>query len=170
MKHQHVRQAILCITLAWIGCATNLTLLFADDIIEDKVLEVGRAMGWSEAYVNRSEGLFIWWFRVKAPSPAQSGRECDGLFTWYIKRVGDKVALHDPVQFLPNCPREQKQWLATEARSLQEDFKRRWLASVGPVTLIGPTSATHSADIEAEAWARLIKERSAGPAQSLPVK
>lgn len=146
------------------------TLLLADDIIEDKVLEVGRAMGWSEAYVNRSEGLFIWWFRVKPPSPAQDGRECDGLFTWYIKRVGDKIALHDPVQFLPNCPREQKQWLATEARSLQEDFKRRWLAFVGPVTLIGPTSATHSADIEAAAWARLIKERSTGPTQSSPVK
>jgi hypothetical protein len=80
-----------------------------------------------------------------------------------MKRIGNKIGLDDPVHFLPNCPVEEKQWMQAEASRLQEGFKRRWLALVGPVTIVGPNPTTHSSDVEAKAWARLIKEGSDVP-------
>ena len=170
MSKQKVQYAVLCALLLEAGCATNLTPLPPEEFLQDKVLEVGRSMGMTEAYVDRGDGLFVWRFKLKAVGPSQAGFACDALFTWYIKPLGDKVGLDDPVQILPGCPPEQTMQLVAEVRPLQEDFIRRWLALVGPVTIIGPTPATHSADIEAEAWARLIKESSNGPTRRSPVK
>jgi len=115
-------------------------------------------MGLALAYENRNEGLFFWNFKVKSQGTEQSGKECDGLFSWYIKRVGNRIALDDPVALIPGCPLEHKQFVA-EAQQLQEEFKHRWIGLVGPVTLIGPTPTTHSAELSSQVFSRLIKEK-----------
>ena len=76
-----------------------------------------------------------------------------------MKRSDDGVALNDPI-LLSRCgePVQQATMLARQLqpamRRLQEDFKRRWLDVVGPVKLIGPTPATHSASALDDAFKR----------------
>jgi len=137
-----------------------------DSFLQEKVLEVGREMGFSLAYENRDEGLFFWSFKVKSQGSEQAGKECEVLFCWYIKRVGNSIALNDPVAFMPGCQLEPKQ-LRAEARHLQEDFKHRWIGLVGPVTLIGPTVSTHSWELSGQVMGRLIKEKIEEPAHTL---
>jgi len=147
------------------------TRLPPDRILQDKVLEVGRAMGWSLAYENRDEGLFVWRFKEKSQSPELGGKECEGLFTWYIKRVGNNIALHDPVVSTPECPccaQDPKQFAAL-GKLLQREFQRRWRALVGPIILTGPTDATHSPKLEWQVIGDLIK-KSERPAQTPPNK
>ncbi len=139
-----------------------------DSFLQDKVLEVGKAMGWSLAYENRGEGLFIWFFKVEPLGLEQAGKECGGFFTWYIKRVGNHIALDDPVVFLPGCPLGQSE-IRFKATCFQEEFKKRWLDLVGPITLSGAT-ATHSTKLFAEVLARLIKEKIKVPAHTSPAK
>ncbi len=74
-----------------------------------------------------------------------------------MKRVGNELGVDDPVVVLPTCPMDRQQLLA-EIRRLQKDFKQRWLALVGPVTLTGPTSATHSVERQTEALTRTITQ------------
>jgi len=134
------------------------TPLPPDSFLQDKILEVGREMGLSLAYENRDEGLFFWWFKVKDQRAEQAGKECEGLFSWYVKRVRNSIAVDDPMAFLPECRLEPKQ-VSAEAQRLQKDFMQRWLNLVGPVTIIGPTVATHSSELSGEVFGRLLKER-----------
>jgi uncharacterized protein len=127
-----------------------------DDVLQAKLLEVGSSMGWSLAYENHSEGLFIWRLQLTVGTREQPRMPCEGRFTWYMKRVGNAIAVDDPVALIA-CPLDQHQAQA-EARRVQEEFKRRWLALVGPVTLRGPTSATHSAAIQSKALVETIKQ------------
>ncbi|MBI3798151.1 MAG: zinc ribbon domain-containing protein [Deltaproteobacteria bacterium] len=138
------------------------TPLPPDDVLQAKLLEVGSAMGWSLAYEDRTEGLFIWRFKIKGRGREQSSYECEGRFTWYMKRVGDQIGVDDPVMVLPPCPLDLPQ-LQAEIRRLQKDFNQRWLALVGPVTLTGPTSATHSLERQTEALNRTIPQLPVAP-------
>ncbi|MDD1622589.1 MAG: hypothetical protein LUQ11_14020 [Methylococcaceae bacterium] len=142
-----------------------------DRFLQDKALEVGRTMGWSLAYENRDEGLFVWRFKEKSQLPELGGNECEGLFTWYIKRVGNNIALDDPVVGIPGCPccaPDPKQFAAF-AKSIQRKFQQRWRALAGPIILIGPTDATHSSKLEGQVIGELIKI-STPPEQTLPNK
>ncbi len=58
---------------------------------------------------------------------------------------------------MSGCPLNRQQ-LQAEVHRLQEEFTQRWLALVGPVTLKGPTPATHSATLLGEARAQSLKQ------------
>ena len=138
--------------------AQQTTRLPPDRFLQDKALEVGRAMGWSLAYENRDEGLFVWRFKAKPQSQEAGVKECEGLFTWYFKRVGNNIALDDPVVGMPECPccaQESKQFAAL-AKLFQREFQQRWRALVGPIILIAPSDATHSPKLEGQVIGDLI--------------
>ncbi len=149
-----------------------------DDVLHEKVLEVGRAMGLPPPYyANQTEGLVVWRIMIKVPGPSPASPVCDGLFAWHIKRVSNRIGLNDPLLLYP-CqpaikvglpPNEMKrlqQLLLIEANCLQEEFKRRWLALVGPMTFVGPTEATHPLkELYIDVFARFVKERSDGQAK-----
>jgi hypothetical protein len=73
-----------------------------DEVLKDKVIEVGRALGLEEAYQDRAEGLFIWRTTLAVATDASPSPKCDGFFAWYLKEVGDKIGIDDPAGF-PNC-------------------------------------------------------------------
>lgn len=131
-----------------------------DEVLFDKVLEVGRAMSWREPiHEDRATGKVIW--RVKLDVAGI----CDGVFGWSIKRDGNIVGVHDPLQSIPcgrGLSRRQfqrlQQFNQVETRCLQEDFKRRWLALVGPVTITG-TSAALPENALRELMEHLYKEK-----------
>src|SRR5262249_61743511 len=108
----------------------------------------------SEAYEDRAGGIFVWRGAV-----AGLPEDCQSLFAWYVKRVGENIALSDP-GFL-HCT-ETKQTVAcppcaefsVRVRSIQEEFKSRWLDLVGPVKFVGPSIATHSPHALLEAFRR----------------
>jgi tetratricopeptide (TPR) repeat protein len=121
-----------------------------DEVLQENALAAGRAMGWSLAYENRAEGLFIW--RVLLPAPdREATRTIACCFSWYMKRVGNEIWVDDPFQCEPVAGIEVIEQLALAGRALQEEFKRRWLALVGPVMLRGPSPETHSAELMTKA-------------------
>lgn len=144
--------------------STNLVFsvdppLPSDDVLQAKVLEVGRAMGWSLEYENRPESLFIW--RVQLPLPGRDAARTIGCcFSWYMKRVDNEIWVNDPLQFEPvdGMSAEVAEQLADAARGLQEDFKQRWLALVGPVTLQGASPGTHSLELQMGAMLDLLQQ------------
>jgi hypothetical protein len=128
-----------------------------DEVLQDKALEAGRALAWPLAYANRPEGLFIWRFQMAAAT-GDATRPIACCFSWYMKRVRNEVWVNDPLQFEPvEGPVEVMEELAVRARGLQEEFKRRWLALVGPVTLRGPSPETHSSELQIGAMADLLQ-------------
>jgi hypothetical protein len=129
-----------------------------DEVLRAKALEAGRAMAWPLAYENRPEGLFIWRFQLPAPA-GDAARPIAGCFSWYMKRVRNEVWVNDPVQFEPvdGIPVEDMEQLADAARGLQEDFKRRWLALVGPVTLLAASPETHSLRLQIGTMVELLQ-------------
>jgi hypothetical protein len=139
----------------------------ADGVLQTKAIEAGLGMGWSLAYENRSEGLFIWRTELPAPaacfapSPARDSQptiRC--CFSWYMKRVGNELWVDDPLQFEPLhfASEEAMEQLNDVARNLQEDFKKRWLALVGPVTMQGAHPETHSTELQIGAMVDLLQE------------
>ena len=126
-----------------------------DDVLQAKVLKVARAMGWALAYENRSEGLFTW----RADLDCGAGRPIGCCFSWYMKRVRNEIWVDDPVQCVPlhGGSLEVGERLAAAVRPLQEDFKRRWFALVGPVTLRGPSPETHSSELQMRAMSETIR-------------
>jgi hypothetical protein len=161
---KHFQQLLLWTVISLAGCATNVSPLPPNDTLQANALEVGRAMGFSNAYEDRAEGLFVWSFKTRGVLIAQAGNGCDGLFAWYIKRVGNSIALDDPIAFMPGCSLTPKQ-LSIEGSQLQEEFKSRWSALVGPIIFVPPTAATHSTRLVSEVMARLIKEKAGHSAQ-----
>ncbi len=154
--------------LADCAAAATSSPLPSDDVLHAKVIEVGRAMGLTEAYRDPTEGLFVWRVKLSVADPAQPPAECPALFAWYLKRIDNEVALHDPMLLL--CGAKPRSELLLETRRFQEEFKRRWLEAVGDVALIPPTARTHSQDLEATVLGLLSKE--SGPRafrQSHPV-
>ncbi len=151
------RKAVSLMAAVFIGgCATMSAPTPSEETLWGKAIEVGRAMGLEEPYQDRTSGILVWRIHVTSPD-APSG--CDGLFAWHMKRLENGVALNDPI-LLRRCG-DTAQQAAMLARSLrpamqrlQEDFKRRWLDLVGPVKLIGPTPATHSASALDDAFKR----------------
>jgi len=137
-----------------------------DNVLQAKVLEVGSEMGLTEIYEDPDEGLFVWRVKLSAAKSGQARTECDALFAWYLKRVEDKVALNDP--FLLLCGANPPAEILSETRPFQEEFKRRWLAAVGDVALIPPTTQTHSQDLEAEVLGLLSRESSPRVTRVLP--
>jgi tetratricopeptide (TPR) repeat protein len=130
-----------------------------DELLFDKVLEAGRAMGWQKPiYADRSAGKVVW--RVKLDVAGV----CDGMFGWNIKRLGNMVAIHDPL-FASGCRQDRsrrqlqrlQQFTQVETRCLQEDIKRRWLTLVGPVTIVGTSAALPAGEMN-ELVQRLFKE------------
>jgi len=122
----------------------------ADDILQEKVLQVGSALGWSLAHENRSEGMFIWRFQL--PAPDHAAHPAGGCFCWYMKRVDNEIWVDDPVQLLSadgSAPVMEQ--LADASRGLQQEFKQRWLALVGPVMLRGASPQTHSFELQRHA-------------------
>jgi hypothetical protein len=141
-----------------VNAQTNLMFSFdpplpPDDVLQVKALEVGRALGWSLAHENRSEGLFIWRFQL--PARDDPSRTIGGCFSWYMKRVGNEIWVDDPVQFRSDHGVLVEE-LAELGPRLQADFKGRWLALVGPVTLRGASPQTHSAELQARAMGDLV--------------
>lgn len=131
-----------------------------DGSLQAKALEVGQALGWQLAFENRAEGLFIWYIELVVPPGDASGARYPGTFAWYMKRKGNEIWLDDPVNL---ClahgfgSEELLQEINTGTRVLQEEFKRRWLALVGPVTLRGASPQTHSAELVTEAAIEVAK-------------
>ncbi len=159
----------MSVVLVLAGCAAAAASspLPSDDVLQAKVLEVGRAMGLTETYRDPDEGLFVWRVKLSVAEPTQTPAECHALFACYLKRVDGKVALQDPMLLL--CGAKPRVEIQRETRRFQEEFKRRWLAAVGDVALIPPTTRTHSQDLEATVLGLLSKEP--GPRafrQSLP--
>jgi hypothetical protein len=143
---------LIALTLA--ACATVTAPVPPDDVLRAKAVEVGRSMGLSEPYRDDSNGIFIWHVHLVSP---ETPAGCNGLFAWYMKRLENGVALDDPM-LLQRCGDNAQQAVVLAGRlqpvmrRFQEDFKRRWLDLVGPVRLIGPTSATHSPAALAQAF------------------
>jgi hypothetical protein len=127
--------------------------LLPDEVLKDKVIEVGQALGLEQAYQDRTEGLFIW--RTTLTVAVEASPTCDGFFAWYLKDVGDKVGIDDPAVF-PTCHLDESR-LRREVQKLQETFKRRWLAAVGPVAIIGPTTQSHDSRLLVTVLSRLIR-------------
>ena len=108
-----------------------------DDLLRAKLLEVGRSLGWSLAHEDRAEGLFVWRIEFEVPRKREPPSRHWGTFTWCMKRVGNELKLYDPIDSAPISSERSMDFVASisaAARQLQEDFKRRWLALVGPVT------------------------------------
>jgi hypothetical protein len=111
--------------------------LAPDDLSQAKVLEVGRSLGWSLGHEDRTEGLFVWNIEVEAPQKRQPPSRHAGTFTWCMKRVNNEIKLYDPIDLAPltESSTDFMAAISIAARQAQEDFKRRWLALVGPVTI-----------------------------------
>ncbi len=125
--------------------------------LQSKLVEVGDSLGWALMYEDPHEGLFVWRLMITSlEHPAWEAR-----FTWYMKRVGKEIAVDDPILALVEPPETES--LQIESRRLQEEFKRRWLALVGPVSLRGPTSSTHSAKEYAEAVSSTVNATEVPP-------
>jgi hypothetical protein len=148
----------LSVLLGFVGFSTAATpsTLPSDDVLQAKVLEVGHALGLTEAYRDPTEGLFVWRVTLAGTESKQTPIECPALFAWYLKRVDNQVALHDPMLLL--CGANPRPEIRLETRRFQEEFKRRWLEAVGDVTLIPPTTRTHSQELEATVLGLLRKE------------
>jgi hypothetical protein len=136
-----------------------------DELLQAKILEVGRAMGWNLALEDRAEGLFIWRINVVVPHARAPGASYPGTFAWYTKRRGSEIWLDDPVDLFPVDGASEGLLvdLNAGARELQEEFKRRWLALVGPVTLRGATPETHSAELLIQAVLKVAEAEGALP-------
>jgi hypothetical protein len=120
-------------------------------VLQDKVIETGQAMGLSEAYADRTEGLFLW--RLWSSGNSQG---CSGFLVWYMKVADGVVALVDGV--LPvNCQPNPAQ--AASALAQRDNFKRRWLTAVGPVTVTQGTERTHQLALVA-AVVRIVSQQS----------
>jgi hypothetical protein len=131
------------------------------EMLFDKVVEVGRALGFHEAYEDRAEGLFIW--RIAATDPG-SAQRCVGFFEWYLKPAEDEVALQDSV-VLFGC--HDAPWVQSEQGRLRDEFKHRWLRAVAPVAIVpGPT--THTAGLDARVMYMLSRERVTRPNREPP--
>ena len=107
----------------------------ATSVLEDKVIETGRAMGLGQAYVDRTEGLFLW--RLWSSSGVEG---CGGFLFWYMKVADGTVALVDGV-LTHACQPDPAHTASGQAQ--RDNFKRRWLAAVGPVTVTQGTARTH---------------------------
>jgi hypothetical protein len=132
-----------------------------DEVLRAKLREVGEALGWSLAHDDRSEGLFIWRLGLTILDSNPSGATHQGAFSWYVKRVGNELWVDDAVDLHPIAG-ESLERVGEAVRRLQEEFKRRWLGLVGPVTLRGPIPEMHSREIH---WPTRKRPASAcGPA------
>ena len=111
--------------------------LGSDEFLQAKVLEVGQALGWTLAHEDRTQGHFIWRIDLAVAHKGRSPSTHAGTFTWCMKRDGNEIMLYDPIDMFPlsGVSPEFLEEINAAARELQEDFKRRWLALVGPVTL-----------------------------------
>jgi hypothetical protein len=110
--------------------------LGSDELLQAKVLEVGQAFGWPLAHEDRTQGLFIWRIDLLVARKGRSPSPHAGTLTWYMKRNGNELMLHDPIDMFPlHGDSPDLEEINAAARELQEDVKRRWLALVGPVTL-----------------------------------
>jgi hypothetical protein len=108
-----------------------------DDLLRAKALEAGRSLGWSLAHEDRAGGLLIWRLELEVPRKRQPALRHAGTFAWCTKRAGNEIKLYDPIDSAPLSERPTVDFLeaiSIAARGLQEEFKRRWLALVGPVT------------------------------------
>jgi hypothetical protein len=151
---------VLGIALALAGCMAGQSALPPETVLEDRALEVARGLGLTEVHVDRADGLFIWRYSMAVPAAAPTGVRCEGLLTWHIRPIDGAVGLDDPVNGL--CTGEPGDaaalQLRAEMRVLQEEFKQRWLALVGPVTITGPTPETHAAGVQGPAVARALED------------
>jgi hypothetical protein len=111
--------------------------LGSDELLQAKALEVGRALGWSLAHDSRTEGLFIWRIDLEVRREDGSRSNHAGTFAWCMKRVGNEIQLYDPVDLFPlsGISEDGLGAINAAAKLLQEEFKLRWLALVGLVTL-----------------------------------
>jgi hypothetical protein len=110
--------------------------LGSDELLQAKVLEVAQAFGWPLAHEDRTQGLFVWRIDLVVAHKGQSPSTHAGTFSWYLKRNGNEILLHDPVNIFPaDFSPDFIGEIGAAAQELQEEFKRRWLARVGPVTL-----------------------------------
>lgn len=114
------------------------------DFLVDMVAHVAKAMGWSLAYENRKERVFIW--RLEH-------RGCEGRFAWYMKRIGNELYVDDPMNWRCKGMQGVPEWVQSESRRIQEDFKLRWRILVGPIPLQAPTLETHSPQVIGRAFA-----------------
>jgi hypothetical protein len=107
-----------------------------DDLLQAKALEVGRSLGWSLAQEDRAAGLFIWRIELEVSIGRLPPSRHAGTYTWCMKRVGNELRLYDPIDLAPLSAGsvDFMASIGVAARQTQEDFKRRWLALVGPVT------------------------------------
>jgi hypothetical protein len=124
-----------------------------DDVLYAGLREVGYALGWSLAHEDRREGLFIWRIKLAVPDSDPTHSLCEGTFSWHMKRVGNELLVDDPVHVRLEPVASKELFLEysgrveAAVRRLQEEFKRRWLAQVGPVALQGPGPGTHSMEL-----------------------
>jgi tetratricopeptide (TPR) repeat protein len=127
-----------------------------ESVLQDKVIGTGKAMGLSEAYVDRTEGLFLW--RLWSSGGLQG---CSGFLIWYMKVTDGVIALVDGV--LPvYCQGNPAQ--AASAQAQRDNFKRRWLAAVGPVTITEGTARTHQLAL-IPAVVRIVSQQSGNRAR-----
>ena len=108
-----------------------------DDLLRAKVLETGRSLGWSLAHEDHARGLFVWRIEIEAPRRGQPPSRHAGTFTWCMKRLGNQIEVYDPIDLIPLTESSGLflEAISTAAGQMQKEFKRRWLARVGPVTL-----------------------------------
>jgi hypothetical protein len=151
MRAPFSARGLLGIALS-LACGAAWAALPPSEMLFDKVVEVGRALGFHEAYEDRAEGLFIW--RIAATDPGNTQR-CAGFFEWYLRPAEDEVALQDSV-VLPGC--HDAPWVQSEQGRLRDEFKRRWLRAVGPVAIV-PRPTTHTAGLDARVMYLLARER-----------
>jgi hypothetical protein len=169
MKRTILATVLACsaISRSVVNSAAQSAPLPPDDVLQAKVLEVGRAMGLTETYHDPVEGLFVWRVKVSVGPPEKPAAECNALFLWHLKRIDNRVALNDPL-ILPSCDPQQQAALLPKIRPIQLEFVRRWRAAVGDVTIVGPTAQTHSQALEGLVLALLSKESGSRASPQLP--
>jgi hypothetical protein len=143
-RQTHCRFVSVLVFIAMCAAVhTAAAQLPPEDVLYDKVLEVGRALKLTEVSQDRMEGVFVWRFNLSGSGP----QACEAFFAWYLKRLGDDaVVQNDPGTWScgrPLAPDERAKLdpkFTGEIRQLQKDFKARWLRLVGPAKLARPSA------------------------------
>ena len=123
---------------ALITVALAIATLPSEDVLLDKIAEVGRSMNLTEITQDRSQKVFVWRQTVKDIGP----QECAMFFAWSIRRLDDQsMALYDPVLSGTGCledlsPKDRSKAVkkfGSQAQDTQREFIKRFVKLVGPV-------------------------------------
>lgn len=110
----------------------------SEDVLLDKIAEVGRSMNLTEVKQDRAARLFVW----RLPMHRVGPEGCVMYFAWSIQRVDDRsIVMYDPALSSSSClhgvaekdrPKAANK-ISSQVRETQQEFSKRFVKLVGPV-------------------------------------